>query len=82
MIVSPSQWIEPAYDIAEGPAVYASLDGAIHTTCSTNPEKYSDYIIHWFDSWLKNDNTALNTFKDGGKLSKDSTWVDFKCKNL
>lgn len=82
MIVSPSQWIEPAYDIAEGPAVYASLDGAIHTTCSTNPEKYSDYIIHWFDSWIKNDKSALNTFKDGGKLSKDSAWVDFRCKNL
>ncbi len=82
MIVSPSQWIEPAYDIAEGPTVYASLNKAIHTTCSTNPEKYSGYIIDWLDSWLKNDANALNTFKDGGKLSKDSAWVDFKCKNI
>ncbi len=82
MIVSPSQWIEPAYEIAKGPTVYASLNGGIHTTCSTNPEKYSGYIIDWFDGWLKNDSKALNTFKDGGKLSKDSAWIDFKCKNI
>lgn len=82
MIVSPSQWIEPAYEIAKGPTVYASLDGGIHTTCSTNPEKYSGYIIDWLDSWLKNDSSALNTFKDGGKLSKDNAWVDFRCKNI
>ena len=65
MIVSPSQWIVPAYEIAEGPTVYASLNKGIHTTCSTNPEKYSGYIIDWLDSWLKNDSNALNTFKDG-----------------
>ena len=82
MIVSPKQWIEPAYDIAKGPTVYASLNGGIHTTCSTNPEKYSSYIIDWLDGWLKNDKSALNTFKDGGKLSKDNAWVDFKCKNI
>ena len=82
MIVSPSQWIVPAYKIAEGPTVYASLNKGIHTTCSTNPEKYSPYIIDWLDGWLKNDSNALSTFKDGGKLSKDSAWVDFKCKNL
>jgi pimeloyl-ACP methyl ester carboxylesterase len=82
MIVSPSQWIEPAYEIAEGPTVYASLNKAIHTTCSTNPEKYSSYILDWFDAWLKNDTAALKTFKDGGKLSKDSAWVDFRCKNI
>ncbi len=82
VIVSPSQWIEPAYDIAEGPTIYASLNNAIHTTCSTNPEKYSKYIHDWFDAWLKNNSNALNTFKDGGKLSQDSAWVDFRCKNL
>ena len=82
MIVSPKQWIEPAYEIAKGPTVYASLNGGIHTTCSTNPEKYSSYIIDWLDGWLKNDKSALNTFKDGGKLSKDNAWVDFKCKNI
>ncbi len=82
MIVSPSQWIEPAYDIAKGPTVYASLNKAIHTTCSTNPEKYSGYILDWFDSWLKNDTNSLKTFKVGGKLSQDSAWVDFRCKNI
>ena len=26
MIVSPSQWLQPAYAVAKGPAVYASLN--------------------------------------------------------
>ena len=82
LIVLPSQWIVPAYETAKGPTVYASLNKGIHTTCSTNPEKYSAYILDWFDHWLKNDKTAINTFKDGGKLSNDSAWVDFRCKNL
>lgn len=82
MIVLPSQWIEPAYELAEGPTVYASLKGGIHTTCSTNPEKYSEYIQDWLDGWLKNDSTALNTFKSDGQMSKDSAWVDFKSKNV
>ncbi len=82
MIVSPSKWIQPAYDVAKGPAVYASLNGAIHTTCCTNPEKYSSYILDWCDTWLKGDNKALNTFKNNGTLASDSSWSDFQCKGF
>lgn len=82
MIVDAGMWIEPAYEICKGPAVYALLKGAIHTRCCTNPEDYSGYAIKWFDAWLKNDASALNTFKDGGALSKDSKWKDFACKGL
>ncbi len=82
MIVSPSQWIQPAYDVAKGPAVYASLNKAIHTTCCTTPEKYSSYILDWCDAWLKNDKSALNTFKSNGTLASDSNWSDFQCKGL
>ena len=82
MIVSPSQWIQPAYDVAKGPAVYASLNGAIHTTCCTNPEKYSSYVLNWCNVWLKGDNKALNTFKNNGTLASDSNWSDFQCKGF
>ncbi len=82
MIVDAGIWIEPAYEICKGPAVYASLKGAIHTRCCTNPEDYSGYAIKWLDAWLKNDSKALNTFKDGGELSKDSNWKDFACKKI
>lgn len=82
MIVSPSQWIQPAYDVAKGPAVYASLNGAIHTTCCTTPEKYSSYIINWCNAWLKNDSKALNIFKNNGTLASDSGWSDFQCKGF
>lgn len=82
MIVSPSQWIQPAYDVAKGPAVYVSLNGAIHTTCCTNPEKYSSYILNWCNVWLKGDNKALNTFKNNGTLASDSNWSDFQCKGF
>jgi len=82
MIVSPSQWIQPAYDVAKGPAVYASLNGAIHTTCCTNPEKYSSYILEWCDAWLKNDAKALYTFSNNGNLASDSNWSNFQCKGF
>lgn len=82
MIVDAGMWIEPAYENCKGPAVYASLKGAIHTRCCTNPEDYSGYAIEWLDAWLKNDANALNTFKDGGALSKDSKWEDFACKKI
>lgn len=82
MIVDAGMWIEPAYELCTGPAVYASLKGAIHTRCCTNPSDYSGYVIEWFDAWLKDDATALNTFKDGGALSKDSKWIDFACKDF
>ncbi len=82
MIVSPSQWIQPAYDVAKGPAVYASLNGAIHTTCCTNPEKYSSYILDWCNAWLKGDSKSLNTFKNNGTLASDSNWSNFQCKGF
>ncbi len=82
MIVDAGMWIEPAYEICKGPAVYASLKGAIHTRCCTNPSDYSGYAVKWFDAWLKNDSNALATFKDGGELSKDSKWQDFACKGI
>lgn len=82
MVVDAGMWIEPAYEICKGPAVYASLDGAIHTRCCTNPSDYSGYAIEWFDAWLKNDADALKTFRDGGALSKDNDWKDFACKGF
>ncbi len=82
MIVSPSKWIQPAYDVAKGPAVYASLNGAIHTTCCSNPEKYSSYILDWCDAWIKGDAKALYTFSSNGTLASDSSWSDFQCKGF
>ncbi len=82
MIVDAGMWIEPAYEICNGPAVYASLNGAIHTRCCTNPSDYSGYAIEWFDAWLKNDAEALKTFRNGGELSKDNAWKDFAYKGF
>lgn len=82
MIVDAGMWIKPAYKVCTGPAVYASLKGAIHTRCCTNPTDYSGYAISWCDAWLKNDKKAIEIFKDGGTLSKDSKWQDFACKGI
>lgn len=82
MVVDAGMWIEPAYEACKGPAVYASLDGAIHTRCCSNPEDYSDYAIKWFDAWLKNDANAMKSFRNGGALSQDSDWKDFACKGI
>ncbi len=82
MIVNTDSWIIPAYDVVKGPAVYAALDGGLHTACSTSPEKYSGYAIKWFDLWLKNDLNAKSVFQAGGALSQDGAWVDFRCKGI
>ncbi len=82
MIVSPSKWIQPAYDVAKGPAVYASLNGAIHTTCCTDPGKYSSYILNWCDAWLKGDAKVLYTFSSNGTLASDGNWSNFQCKGF
>ncbi len=82
MIVLASKWVKPAYDVAKGPAVYASLVNGVHTSCCTDPDTYVKYAVEWFDLWLKNDTGARSTFKNGGALSTDSAWTDFNCKNL
>lgn len=70
------------YKSCKGPAVYACLKNAVHTTCCSNPNAYSEYAVKWFDYWLKNDSQALAVFKNGGTLSKDNDWQDFACKGI
>jgi hypothetical protein len=82
MMVMASLWVKPAYNNSKGPAVYANLKGAIHTTCCLNPDAYIDYILAWFDGWLKDDTDALNTFRSGGALAKDRDWKDFAVKGF
>lgn len=81
MVVASSQWCKPSYDVTAGRAVYASLKGGVHTTCMTNPDKISGYVVSWFDAYLKNDAAAKEKFKAGGALSKDTAWQDFASKN-
>ena len=82
VVVLSSLWVKPAYNKVKGPAVYASAKGAIHTTCVTNADKYIDYCASWFDAWLLKDQSAMNRFKSGGMLSKDSNWTDYASKNM
>ena len=81
-IVDADRWLVTAYNAVTGPAVYASLNGAIHTTCCSDPTKYSNYIINWFNAWLFNDNNAKAMFTNGGALSQDSAWTGFMCKGF
>ncbi len=81
-IVDADRWLVTAYNAVTGPAVYASLNGAIHTTCCSDPGKYSNYIINWFNAWFYNDGNLKSVFKDGGALSNDSNWTGFMCKGF
>lgn len=81
MVVLSSTWCKPSYDATVGRAVYASLKGGVHTTCMTDPEKVSGYVVSWFDAYLKNDSASKAKFQNGGELSKDSAWQDFASKN-
>ncbi len=81
-VVDADKWLVTAYNAVKGPAVYASLNGAIHTTCCSDPSAYSRYAISWFNAWFYNDNNYKAMFKDGGELSTDSNWSGFMCKGF
>lgn len=82
MVVSADSWVKPAFKLCKGPAVYVSLKNGIHTSCSTKPNVYANYGIKWFDIWLKDDTAKKSVFQNGGELSKDSAWTDFKSKGI
>lgn len=82
LMVLSSLWVKPAYNKAEGPAAYASLRYAIHTTCWFKPEAIAEYSAAWFDAYLKADAEAMSVFYPDGALSKDTAWTDFTCKNI
>ena len=82
LIVPSFLWVKPAYNKCKAPAVYASLKNGLHLTCCDSPDVYAEYALDWFDAYLKNDSKAKTVFKKGGKLSKDSRWVDYASKNL
>ncbi|MBE6751200.1 MAG: hypothetical protein E7556_01595 [Ruminococcaceae bacterium] len=81
-VVDPQKWIVTAFDAVKGPAVYASLNGAIHTTCCSNPTAYSSYAINWFNAWFYNDGNLKSMFTDGGALANDANWSGFMCKGF
>ena len=81
LVVVSSQWCKPSYDAVTGRAAYASLKGGVHTTCMSNPEKVSGYVVSWFDAYLKNDSYAKSIFDKNGKLARDLEWQDFQTKN-
>ncbi len=81
-VVDANKWLVTAYNAVSGPAVYASLNGAIHTTCCSDPTAYSVYAINWFNAWFYNDGNLKAMFTDDGKLATDSNWSGFMCKGL
>ena len=82
VVVLSSLWVKPSYNNVKGPAVYASAQNAIHTTCVLDADRYIDYCASWFDAWLLGDQNAMAKFKSGGALSKDSGWTNYASKNM
>ena len=82
LMVMASLWVKPAYKNCKGPAVYANLRGAVHTSCCLAPQEYAEYALDWFDAWLKEDAAARSVFRSGGALSRDRDWKDFACKGI
>lgn len=82
MIVNPEQWLVTAYNSVTGPAVYACLEGGIHTTCTSDPGKYTYYIAKWCEAWLNGNEQAKSIFRSGGEMSNDGSWKDFASKGF
>jgi dienelactone hydrolase len=79
-----SSWVKNSYNACKAPAVYASVKNGKHLDPCDNhaPAIFAEYAVKWFDAFLKNDSTAKAAFLKGGKLSKDSRWVDYASKNF
>lgn len=82
LIVMSSLWVKPAYKAVAGPAVYASLKDAVHTTCMTAPQKVLGYTTKWLDAILNSNDAALEAFKPDGELAQDTGWKYYASKNL
>lgn len=80
LIVFAPMWVKPSYEASQGPAVYACLKMAPHTTCMIVPDKIANYGALWFDLFLKGQSDNLAVFVPGGQLSQDSNWKDFASK--
>ena len=81
-IVSPEQWLVTAFDAVRGPAVYGCLNDATHTTCTSDPSQYTYYIDKWCDAWLNGNDQSKGIFRNGGEMSTDGRWTDFRSKGF
>lgn len=77
-VVPAKKWVKPAYQLAKGPAVYASLIKGIHTSCIIAPENYVEPSIAWINAWA-NDGNPKDVLE---KLSDNTVWKDVQSKNL
>lgn len=82
LVVPTGIWVKPAYNSVKGPAAYAVLKGAVHTTCCIAPKEISGYAVHWLNMWLCGESTAAKVFTKNGTMAKDKDWKDFTCKGL
>lgn len=80
-IVLSALWVKPSYKGCPAPAVYASLEGGVHTSCVLNADVYINYTVKWFNAWLNEDGDK-SAFLPGGELSKDDDWTDYQSKNF
>ncbi len=80
LIVFAPMWVKPSYNASQGPAVYACLKLAPHTTCMIVPDKIANYGVLWFDLFLKGESGNLAVFVPGGQLSMDKNWKDVTSK--
>lgn len=82
VLIYPTLWVRPAYNVCKAPAVYGNIANADHFLCCNSPSIYSEYAINWFDAFLKNDEEAKAVFRSGGKLFTDSRWKEVSSKNI
>ncbi len=77
-VVPAKKWVKPAYQLAKGPAVYASLVKGVHTSCIIAPENYVEPSIKWINAWA-NDGNPKDVVD---ALSSSKNWTDVQSKNL
>jgi dienelactone hydrolase len=83
-MVIKSPLVKASYNACKTSCVYASLKNITHfgPVDGHSASLFSEYAVKWFDAFLKNDKSARAVFLNGGKLSKDSRWVNYTSKNF
>lgn len=82
LIVLSSMWVKPSYKASSGPAVYACLKYAPHTTCMFVPDEIYEYGVQWFNAYLKCGGDSATVQQVITNIDADDFWKDIASRNF
>ena len=81
-IVFSPMWVKPSYKASSGPAVYACLKFAPHTTCMLDPGEIYEYGVQWFNAYLRLGGDSAAVKQVITNIDADDFWKDVASRNF